>query len=279
VGYLCLGPKAHGEPFQDTDRDLLATLGGHLAAVVRNEQLVASLRGQVGLLRAQKAALDALNERLHRAQEEERVRIAADIHDEPLQTAQHLQRQLAADGRHGATTTRHIAITNALIAQLRAVCMAVRPAALDELGLAAALETLALDLGAHADVPIVLDADPELAEIALPPAIELVLYRAAQEALNNALRHAGPRTVQVTLRRDGDSVLLRVADDGIGFVAPAHLDGLVAAGHLGLAGLRQRVQRAGGRFSVASAPTRGTVVQVEFSIAPTGEAATGEAGR
>jgi len=277
VGYLCLGPKAHAEPFRDTDRDLLATLSGHLAAIVRNEQLVDDLRGQVGLLRAQKAALDALNERLHRAQEEERARIAADIHDEPLQTAQHLQHQLAADGRHGSPTARYSALTDALIAQLRAVCMAVRPTALDELGLAAALETLALDLGAHTGVPIVLDADPELAELALPPAIEIVLYRAAQEAVNNALRHARAYNLRITLRRHGDTVRLRVADDGVGFVAPTHLDGLVAAGHLGLAGLRQRVQRVGGRFSVASAPTRGTVVQVEFSIAPIGEAMTGKA--
>ncbi len=279
VGLLCLGLKAHGEPFRVADRALLATLGGHLAAIVRNEQLVDDLRGQVGLLRAQKAALDVLGERLHQTQEEERARIAADIHDEPLQTAQHLQRQLIAGGRRDPTTARSIALAEALIAQLRAVCADARPAALDELGLAAALETLALDLGARAGVPIVLDADPELAELALPPAIEIVLYRAAQEAVNNALCHARPHNLRITLQRHGDTVGLRVADDGVGFVAPAHLDGLVAAGHLGLAGLRQRVRRAGGQFSLTSAPARGTVVQVEFAIAPTNEAATGEAGR
>ncbi len=279
VGYLCLGPKGHAEPFRATDHDLLATLGGHLAAVVRNEQLVADLCGQVGVLRAQKAALDALNERLHRAQEEERARIAADIHDEPLQTAQHLQRQLTADGRRDAPTGCHVALADTLIAQLRAVCAKVRPAALDELGLAAALETLTLDLGTHVGVQIVLDADPELTELAIAPDVELVLYRAAQEAVNNVLRHARPHHLRVTLQRHGDTVRLRVADDGVGFVAPAHLDGLVAAGHVGLAGLRQRVQRAGGHVSIETAPAQGTVVQVEFSITPTGEAATGEAGR
>jgi len=267
VGYLCLGPKASGEPFRTEDRALLATLSGHLAAIVRNAQLVDELRGQVGLLQAQKATLDALNERLEHAQEEERARLAADLHDEPLQTAQRLQRQLAVDGRWGRATAQHLALGEQLITQLRAVCAAVRPTALDELGLAAAIEELAVDLGAHGGVPIALEADPELAEIALPPAVELVLYRAAQEALNNSLRHARPATLHVDLRRNGGGVQLTIADDGVGFAVPARPDGLVAAGHLGLGGLRQRVQRAGGHLSIASAPGAGTVVRVEFAVA------------
>jgi len=94
VGHLCLGPKATGEPFRAEDRALLATLSGHLAAIVRNAHLVDDLRGQA-------RTLNALNERLSRTQEEERARLAADLHDEPLQTALSLQRQIAIDGRDG----------------------------------------------------------------------------------------------------------------------------------------------------------------------------------
>jgi signal transduction histidine kinase len=144
----------------------------------------------------------------------------------------------------------------------------VRPAALDDLGLAAALEVLALEIGTHSGVPILLDADLDLKELALSADTRLLLYRAAQEALNNALRHACPTGIQITLRRDADTVQLRVADDGAGFAVPEHMDALVAVGHLGLAGMHRRLQRAGGRFCVTSTPGQGTVVQVEFSAGP-----------
>src|SRR2546421_3936201 len=250
-------------------RNLLATLSGHLAAVVRNVQLVDDLQAQVALLEGQKAALDTLNERLQHAREEERAHLAADLHDEPLQTALRLQRLLIAEGCHDAATAHHIALGDTLVDQLRAICTVGRPAALDELGLAADLEVLALELGAHSGIPILLDADPELKELALSPDTKLLLYRAAQEALHNALRHACARIIQITLRRDAETVQLRVADDGAGFAVPAHMDALVAVGRLGLAGLYRRVQRAGGRFCVTSAPGRGTVIEVEFHAAAT----------
>jgi signal transduction histidine kinase len=196
AGHLCLGPKSTGEPFRAEDRALLATLSGHLAAIVRNAHLVGDLRGQA-------RTLDALNERLSRTQEEERARLAADLHDEPLQTALSLQRQIAIDGRDRATTARHIAISQTLIAQLRVLCTAMRPAALDHLGLHAALDQLARERGQRAGIPIMVDADPEIMELDVPAAAELVLYRAAQEALNNCLRHARPHTVRITYAARG----------------------------------------------------------------------------
>jgi len=267
VGHLCLGPKRSGEPFRAEDRALLATLSGHLAALVRNAQLVDELRAQVGLLRAREATLDTLNERLQHAQEEERARLAADLHDEALQTALHLRHRLLGDGQGRAAAAGHVAVAEAVIDQLRLVCTTVRPPALDELGLAAALEALALDLGAGLTVPILLDADPEVIELALSPDIELVIYRAAQEALNNALRHARPAIIRMTLRCDDGAVQLSVCDDGDGFVVPARLDTLAAAGHLGLVGLQRRVGHAGGRLSVIAAPGRGTVVRVAIPVA------------
>ncbi len=266
VGHLCLGPKRSGEPFRPEDRALLSTLSGQLAALVRNAQLVDELRAQVNVLQAREATLDTLNERLQHAQEEERARLAADLHDEVLQTALHLRRRLIADGQGRAAADGHVAVAEAVIDQLRLVCTSVRPPALDELGLAAALEALALDLGAGLTVPILLDADPALTELALSPDIELVIYRAAQEALNNALRHARPATIRMTLRCDDGAVRLSVCDDGDGFVVPERLDTLAAAGHLGLVGLQRRVGHAGGRLSVIAAPGRGTVVRVAIPV-------------
>jgi len=262
VGHLCLGPKATGEPFRAEDHDLLGTLSGHLAALVRNAHLVGDLSAQVG-------ALDALNERLQRAQEEEWARLAADLHDEPLQTALALQRRLVtiAGAEGGGGVAVPVALGQRLIVELRALCTSARPPVLDDLGLLAALDLLAQERGAEAGIAIALDADPVLAGRALTPATQLVLYRATQESLNNCLRHAHPRAIEIAVWRHGAMACLRVSDDGAGFTPPARLDALAAQGHRGLAGLQARVRRAGGRLDIASAPGRGTVVRVELPLA------------
>lgn len=257
VGHLCLGPKASGEPFRAEDNALLATLSGHLAAIVRNTYLVDDLRQKV-------AALDMLNERLQSIQEEERARLAADLHDEPLQTALFLQRQLTAAAALNNVPVPLVQLSQTLTIQLRSLCTSMRPAILDDLGLHAALHQLAHDLSTRTGLPILLDADSRVAELDLSPAMELVLYRSAQEAVNNCLRHAHARTVQVSLQCRENGVQLLVADDGVGFAVPTRLDDLVQAGHLGLAGLRERVHHAGGRLCVVSAPRAGTVVQVDL---------------
>lgn len=259
VGHICLGPKASGEPFRGEDRDLLATLSGHVAAVVRNAQLVEDLRAKVG-------ALDALNERLQRAQEEERARIAADIHDEPLQTAIQLRRQLAASEGRGGAGQNDVPLAQALVDELRAVSTALRPPALEDLGLQAALDALASEQGERTGVPILLEVDAAAAEMVLTLADEIVLYRAVQEALNNCLRHARARRIGIALgARDGFATL-RVSDDGVGFDIPGRLDALAEGGHLGLVGLRERVQRAGGRLVLSSAPGEGTVLELELPV-------------
>ncbi|MDP9350830.1 MAG: GAF domain-containing sensor histidine kinase, partial [Chloroflexota bacterium] len=257
VGYLCLGPKATGEPFREEDRDLLATLSGQVAGVVRNAQLVDELRAKV-------ASLDDLNERLAHAQEEERVRLSADIHDEPLQTAIALQRRLASyhGGHHEAE--EHLRLSRDVVDQLRSVCASMRPPALDDLGLQDALDALAQELGERAGVTITLETDPVMAGAVLPGDVELVLYRTAQEAINNALRHAQPSCIRIRLQQEQGMVRLCVLDNGEGFSVPDSFDDLVQHGHLGLAGLRERVQRAGGELEVSSQPGKGTTVRANL---------------
>ncbi len=255
VGCLCLGPKINGEPFRAADRDLLTTLSGQLAALVRNAQLAADLQLKV-------RTLDVLNDRLERTREEERARLAADLHDEPLQTAMYLDRQLRGmDGRPGTAHSPTV-LTRRLADQLRDISMAMQPPALNDLGLGAALEGLAIDMSERGRIPITLHAGSAVMPGVLPSDIDLVLYRAAQEAINNALRHAAPTTIRVSLRQDACVVQLEVTDDGTGFTPPHQLDRLVLEGHLGLASLRQRVERAGGQLTVISAPGRGTTIRV-----------------
>ena len=265
AGHLCLGPKARREPFGTEDLALMAGLGGHLAAIVRNIQLVADLRGTIATLSAHQRAVESLNDRLLRTQEEERALLAADLHDEPLQTALDIERQLAA-AEETPATIRHQARVRALIAQLRALCTRMRPAALDELGLHGALDLLALDLGERGGIVIELSPITELDGAQLAAATELVLYRAAQEALHNALRHAGANRIWITLRAGCDGLQLRVSDDGVGFSVPGSFDHLANGGHLGLAGLSYRVRQAGGQLTLRSTPGQGTVVGVNMPL-------------
>lgn len=143
------------------------------------------------------------------------------------------------------------------------VAAAMQPPALIDLGLGAALEKLASDMSERGRIPVTLQAATELISGVLPPDIDLMLYRAAQEAINNALRHAGPTTIRVTLRQDAGAVQLEVTDDGAGFTPPRQLDRLVLEGHLSLFSLRQRVERADGRLSVSSALGGRTTVRVQ----------------
>ena len=265
AGHLCLGPKARREPFGTEDLALMAGLGGHLAAIVRNIQLVADLRGTIATLSAHQRAVESLNDRLLRTQEEERALLAADLHDEPLQTALDIERQLAA-AEETPATIRHQARVRALIAQLRALCTRMRPAALDELGLHGALDLLALELGERGTAVIDLSPLTDLDGARLAAATELVLYRAAQEALHNALRHAGANRIWITLRAGCDGLQLRVSDDGVGFSVPGSFDHLANGGHLGLAGLSYRVRQAGGQLTLRSTPGQGTVVGVDMPV-------------
>jgi len=265
VAHLCLGPKVNGEPFRAEDKDLLATLSGHVAGIVQNAQLVAALQIQVH-------ELDVLNDRLQHAQEAERTRLSADIHDEPLQTAMSLQRQLASVPGDGRALAPLIALNQLLITQLRSVCIQMRPAALDDLGLFAALDQLIQEQSERAKLPIRLEVDPALIDYELSSSHTTVLYRAAQEALTNSLRHARPRSIDVCVHQHGHAVQLRVTDDGAGFIVPPHFKQLVAEGHLGLTGLRERAHHSGGSLHVTSTPGQGTTVEVELPLQPAGAA-------
>ncbi|MGI8967615.1 MAG: sensor histidine kinase, partial [Chloroflexota bacterium] len=178
-----------------------------------------------------------------------------------------LRRKLSGvlDGTTGAPAT--VALSRAHLEQLRTICNRMRPVALDDLGLYPALEQFILDSRERSGVAIVLDADGELTDGEVSPEIELTLYRAAQEALNNCLRHANASEIRVDLHSSRDVLRLRVTDNGVGFSVPDRLDTLTAQGHLGLVGLRYRIEREGGRLTIASRPGGGTVIQLDLPCA------------
>jgi signal transduction histidine kinase len=158
------------------------------------------------------------------------------------------------------------------LAEMRALIFELRPGNLEQEGLVRALKTHAAALQGRLGLPIVVESD--LAD-RLPLAAEEVLYRIAQEALHNVVKHASAQQVRVEVHRDGSGVRLRVEDDGKGFDPRA-----VPDGHLGLAGMRVRADRVGAVFTCTSRIGQGTTVEVAMSAeALAALAATAEATR
>ncbi|NJP66810.1 GAF domain-containing sensor histidine kinase [Streptomyces spiramenti] len=239
-------PDAPGAAhFTAQDEELLRLLAEHAAIALTNAQLFE--RGRELTIA------------------EERARIAHELHDAVAQklfslrlTAQAAATLIERDpGRARAELDQVTHLAADAAEELRAAVVELRPAALDEDGLHATLaaQVHVLDRAHPARTTFRGDAPR-----ALPAAQEEALLRVAQEALHNALRHARPAAVDVTLVRRGAATVLRVTDDGVGFDPAA----VRAAGrHLGLVSMRERATGVGGRLTVESAPGRGTVIEME----------------
>lgn len=205
------------------------------------------------------------------AQEEERRRISRELHDDTAQVLvaigrrlERLTKELGGEARVGAEAVR--ADLNAAIESVRRFARNLRPSVLDDLGLLPALEWLA----AQARTPTRLEVQGN--ERRLPPPVELTVFRLVQEALTNVDKHARALSAAVRVQFTEDRVEVSVADDGRGFDVSGASDAdplgrageLALQGHLGLMGLRERVELAGGRLSVTSAVGSGTTLQ--FSL-------------
>ena len=204
--------------------------------------------------------------------DEERQRIAAELHDGPIQRLATVQLGLERARRHlerGQTETAAALfsdVTDQLseeTAGLRRLMAQLRPPALDESGLVGAVRDHVAGFERQTGVACQVQAD---VDVRLDPELETVLYRVIQEALTNVAKHARAHHVDVTLRSNNGTVELEVADDGIGFER-ARVGGLAREGHLGLVAMRERVQMAGGRWEVESVPDEGTRVHVTFEKA------------
>ncbi|MGZ8566729.1 MAG: ATP-binding response regulator [Actinomycetota bacterium] len=250
-------------------RNLLATRHFELALRDQNDALEARVAERTMELSVSleelSAAMDerqALVSRLVTAQEEERRRIASDIHDDTIQTmvaaAMRIEllgraledSPLAIDVDRLATSVRDA------IRRLRDLLFDVHPATLEREGLVASLRTYLERMEVNGGPLFRLDA-PDEDHV---PEMRTTMYRIAQEALSNVRRHAAAGLVRVSLHSRPDGVLMRIVDDGVGFDAAsvAH----TSDGHLGITTMRERAALAGGECRVDSAPGRGTTVEV-----------------
>jgi two-component system sensor histidine kinase UhpB len=197
------------------------------------------------------------------AQEKERARIARDLHDEVNQSLTGLLLRLEATRRHAPPQLAHEltetrALANQAMEELLTLARQLRPTALDDLGLKAALAGHVDEIGRQTDIETDLDADGTFQ--GLPSDVQLVAYRVAQEALSNAVRHSGAQTIRVRLARDDGTLELTVADDGRGFTFDQATRGL------GMGGMRERALLVGGELNVESRPDSGTRVRLRVPI-------------
>jgi two-component system, NarL family, sensor kinase len=224
--------------------------------------LLAQLIGASFSARARENRLARLLGELLSIQENERSRIAHELHDGVAQSAAALMRrvELAADGDPADLTVARDQ-ARALVEELRRVIAGMRPPVLDDLGLVPALGQLAEEARAKG-----LIVELRCAGAARPqPMIETAIFRIAQEALNNAAAHAGPAThVAVLLEDVGDRLRLQVRDNGCGFDPDAPIAG-GGIGGLGLAYMRERIELLGGELTIRSAPGAGCTILAELS--------------
>jgi signal transduction histidine kinase len=253
-----------GEPI-----DVAVIAGGSVVLFLLALARMGGLAGEVAVQSERKRVMQTVL----RATEQERLRLAADLHDGPVQELTALRYSLnrartrVQRGQHEEAEALLAGLEVDLatgISGLRRLMSELRPAVLDEQGLEAALLNQARAFeaasGVACDIRSGLDAR-------LAPELETVLYRVTQESLNNIGKHARASRVTVSLATENGGVRLRIHDDGVGF-DPLAARELVGDGHFGLAGMRERVEMVGGRLVVDSVPGEGTTVDVRMTSQP-----------
>ena len=214
-----------------------------------------------------------LSHELLRAQEEERKKISRELHDEISQILTGITVRLAAlkiqANANTGSVTRKISSAQRLVeksvAAVHRFARELRPAMLDDLGLIPALTTYMKEIRKRAGLQIRFTASKAVTKEALDSPRRTVLYRIAQEAITNVVKHAKASQVNVCLRSSVKDIMLQVSDDGRSFSVPAALANKRCK-HLGLIGMRERAEMVGGTFEIDSVPGQGTTVRVHIPL-------------
>ena len=249
IGVLIAHDKEGSSPvFTDDDLRLTETLAARAAVAVDLSERVS--RNAV--------------RRVVAAQELERTRLARELHDETGQALTSIllglkpleQLVTNEDGVAAVTAVRELVVST--LQDVRRLAVELRPSALDDFGLVAAVERLAATFREQSGIEV--DLETGLGDGRLPAEVETALYRIVQEALTNVVKHAGARRVSILLTRQATRVVAIVEDDGHGFDEGPREDGL------GLVGMRERVGLVGGLLRIESAPGSGTTIAAEVPV-------------
>jgi signal transduction histidine kinase len=252
VGTLVIGARAHGQTLDESDRRLLEDFAQRASAAASAVALSVEVQRS--------------RERLVTAREEERRRLRGDLHDGlgptlagAVLTIDAARRVLATDPEAAdALLDRAAASVEGTVTDVRRVVYALRPPALDQLGLTGALRQHATTLS-NGDLTLncVIDAPDPMPP--LPAAVEVAVFRIAQEALTNVTRHAHAHDARVSISLDDDTLGLEIRDDGLG-LSQNHRAGV------GLTSMRERATELGGSFELSAPDGGGTLVRVELPL-------------
>lgn len=221
------------------------------------------LKGSAVLLRV-------LSRQLMEAQEIERRSIARELHDEigqalsTLRLNLHVLKETRSAENRASCLEDSVGLVEQTLQQVRDLSLNLRPSILDDLGLFAALEWQLNKLAASAGFRAQLSVEGLPSR--LPAVLETTCFRVVQEALTNIVRHAQAQQVTVTARQDDQDLVLTVRDDGMGFDVKAADERAKRGGSMGLVGMRERIQFAGGAMSLRSSPGSGTEIRVRFPL-------------
>ena len=265
IGILALGKKQSGSSYSDEEASLLMTMANEAAIAVENARMLDSLRNQ-------QLQVEQLLGQVVLAQEEERNRISMDLHDSVAQWLvaasygmqafrQSLPPNEAKKARDELSDMEQT-VTRSL-RELRRVVIGLRPPALDELGLCHALKKNLEELQAD---NIVYRYSQVGEPCRLPSSMEITTYRVVQEAIANIRKHANATRVSLKVEFKEGRLLVEIRDNGQGFNLSSTLDSAISVGHLGLLGMKQRIDMLGGEIYVKTGEGKGTIISVSLPI-------------
>ena len=277
-GSLVLAPKVSGHYYSTTDLHLIEALAHEAGIALENSALITDLEDRINQLQDARQEARVLTQQLAQVQDDEREQLSYRLHDGVLQNLIFLTRQSAfcADAlQHQKLPTSQIVyhieqlqkITEESIHDLRNICRGLYPIAVETVGLAAALRWLAQSTMETHHVLTMLDCDERVADAPFPRTVERSIFTLINEGVTNAVKHAYASTIEIGLRRTPLGFSIWVRDNGSGMAQPPNLGQLAGMGHLGLAGMRVRVERLGGVLRIESAPQQGTTIAFDLPLA------------
>ncbi len=269
IGTLTVAGR-YERSFHEQEIDLMTAIGRQVGVAIENSHLYQQERALAEEQKGMQERLRFYLQQVTRAQEEERKRIAQELHDDTIQNLVLLMHQIDRfTMTTGYMTPQQILFLEELrqrIAvvsdEIRRFTQDLRPSLLDDLGLLPTLEWLASDVIKNFDIEVKVVINGQARRFS--PETELTLFRIVQEAMRNVWKHSQATTAQIRVEFTPEKVIITVTDNGKGFLVTPQIDELAASGKLGLVGMRERAQLIGAHISVESQPGSGTTVTVEI---------------
>lgn len=275
VAALWFAAKQIVQPLQELESKAAALAWGNFDAINEPVGGISEVRHLqmelVEMSRKVKAAQEGLHDyigAITSAQEEERTRLARELHDDTIQSVIALKQrvqlaQKSVKDQNGRRALEELeSLAEQTIENLRRLTRALRPIYLEDLGLVTALEMLARETSQNH--PLVVEFQKTGPERRLSRDVELSLYRIAQEALNNAVKHSRASRADLTITFEDSIIQMEVSDNGEGFIVPNSPTEFAPRGHFGLLGVHERAELIEARLEIESALGRGTSLKVRL---------------